>query len=679
MIRTMLAPVLLAMLVPLVSCGNDHGSGDDDGGNTFQPDPPEVYVAKVKNLLVGLPPTDDEIAQVRNDPNALGGLVDAWMALPQYDDKMRVFFELAFQQTQISDLDFVALVPPRGMGDAFGIPTLIQNASESFARTVLELQKEGRPFTEAFTTNRFMMTPALMELYAFMDAYKFDNDGKVTDDFKTAFPTLQVTLTSKGAKPTFAQSVDSTDTTNFMHWFVPGLENIKYANQPNCEGQDTIVFDVDARDLHASLYGEVPSHKADLGGGCNRRNSTTIGQLAPADFSTWKMVTIRPPVGGEKLAPFYNVPKFRTATELVLHTAHVGFFSTPAFFANWPTNDSNQMRVTTNQALIVALGSQVDGTDATEPTSTPGLDETHATPGSSCYGCHALLDPTRSIFSSTYSWFYAPQTDTSLKQQKGLFAFQGVIQNVVSIQDFATTLATHPLVPAAWAQKLCYYINSAACDATDPAFQALVDGFTTANSWNALVKSIVTSPITTNVSETKTWDTNNEVVAIARRDHLCANLNHRLGLVDICGLDATLGKPGKPTVISQIVSGLPSDGYGRGATIPVLPNQPTLFFRAGLENICAQIAGMVVDAPTNADQPNAKRWSSSDPHGAIADIVATVMGLAPSDPRNAEAVGTLEGHFAAAQQAPYSASATTAMQSVFVTACLSPSFVGIGM
>ena len=38
--------------------------------------------------------------------------------------------------------------------------------------------------------------------------------------------------------------------------------------------------------------------------------------------------------------------------------------------------------------------------------------------------------------------------------------------------------------------------------------------------------------------------------------------------------------------IPQIAGGLPSDGYGRGATAPVLPNQPTLFYRAGLENIC---------------------------------------------------------------------------------------------
>ena len=79
----------------------------------------------------------------------------------------------------------------------------------------------------------------------------------------------------------------------------------------------------------------------------------------------------------------------------MLTIPRVGFFTTPAFFANWQTNTSNQMRVTTNQALIVATGAAVDGTDTTVPPSTPGLDAAHAAPGTACFGCHQLLDPTR--------------------------------------------------------------------------------------------------------------------------------------------------------------------------------------------------------------------------------------------------------------------------------------------
>src|SRR4051794_8911919 len=86
----------------------DSGSpgSDADGGTAgdapppFAPVAPAAYVAKVKNLLVGLPPTDDEVQQVTANPTALKGLIAGWMQQPQYLQKMLRFFELAFQQTQ---------------------------------------------------------------------------------------------------------------------------------------------------------------------------------------------------------------------------------------------------------------------------------------------------------------------------------------------------------------------------------------------------------------------------------------------------------------------------------------------------------------------------------------------------------------------------------------------------
>src|SRR5262249_49456943 len=154
-----------------------------------------------------------------------------------------------------------------------------------------------------------------------------------------------------------------------------------------------------------------------------------------------------------------------------------------------------------------------------------------------------------------------------------------------------------------------------------------------------------------------------EVIAVARRDHLCAALNNRLGLVDICGLDTTLARNQMPSTIAQIVEGLPSDGYGRGAPIPVLPTQPTLFYRAGLENICENVAGFVIDGP-NASQPGAKQWSSSQPDAAIADFVSIVMALTTSDPRSAPSVAALKAHYTAALAT--GASANQALTSTFV-------------
>ena len=58
-------------------------SGNPDGGpDLFQVDPPRVYVAKVKNLLVGLPPTDAEVQQVTADPTQLKVLIGQWQQLP---------------------------------------------------------------------------------------------------------------------------------------------------------------------------------------------------------------------------------------------------------------------------------------------------------------------------------------------------------------------------------------------------------------------------------------------------------------------------------------------------------------------------------------------------------------------------------------------------------------------
>ena len=148
-------------------------------------------------------------------------------------------------------------------------------------------------------------------------------------------------------------------------------------------------------------------------------------------------------------------------------------------------------------------------------------------------------------------------------------------------------------------------MNISPCLATDPEYKRIVDAFKTSNlSWSTFVKELVVSPITTNASVTATTSTNGGVIAVSRRDHLCAALNSRLGLIDICGLSA-LSKKGAVT-IPEIVAGLPSDGYGRGATIPVLPNQPTLFYRARLENICSAVATQLVDAAANPAMPDAK-------------------------------------------------------------------------
>jgi hypothetical protein len=656
-----------------------------DGGAVlpFQADPPDVYVAKAKNILTGLPPTQAEIDQVTANPAALSDLIDDWIAgktNPQtavnYQAKTLVFFELAFQQTQITITDFTQMIPQSsGLGSSTQTNLLLQNVRESFARTALAMVTSGQPFTDTLTTHSFMMTPPLMELYAFLDSQQATDAEGTNDALKKANPGVSLTFESSEGPIPLSETIDPTSP-NFMHWYDPDITT-KGGTGAGCN-DDPRVYPLTSHGVHLLLYGSLDPFRLGTGNTiqCNGYGGTGVNsQFTTADFSAWKMVTIRQPGDGEATTKFYDVPTLRTLDTLVLSTPRAGFFSTPAFFANWQTNMSNQDRVTMNQTLIVATGMDVDGTDPTKVTSTPGLDTAHATQPA-CVGCHQTLDPTRSILQATYSYGYGNQDQAALVAQKGQFQFQNVIKPVSSIDDLANVLVSHPAFASAWAQKLCYYVDSQACVATDPEFQRIVSDFTSNGyNWNTLVKEIVASPITTNASESVTAAQEGELVAVSRRDHLCAALNDRLGLVDVCDLNALTPKP-KTATISEIGSGLPSDGYGRGAPIPVLPNAPTLFYRAGVENMCEAISMLVVDGGANAPA-GSKQYASTAPNDAIADFVSNLMALESSDSRASQAQTLLQQHFAAAEKA--GASATDALRSTFVVACLSPSVTGMGM
>ncbi len=305
-----------------------------EAGSTFQAVPPAVYVAKVKNLLVGLPPTDAEIQAVVKDPTQLKSLIDGWIQLPQYAEKMKVFFELAFQQTQVSIVDFADQAFPR-QADVNGTtsPLLVQNTKESFARTVLQLVAQGRPLTDAMTTQTFMLTPALMELYAFLDAWQVDDASKVTDRFKATHPGVTITVEAAAGAIPIAETLDPTSP-DYMHWYDPDVASAGTAG-PGC-GVDPIVYPASGVTLHFLLQGSLDGRKNAAGAACGQMGGTAAApQLTSADYTTWKMVTIRQPKAGEPPTAFYDLPTLRSTNELVLTIPRVGFFSTPAFFANF--------------------------------------------------------------------------------------------------------------------------------------------------------------------------------------------------------------------------------------------------------------------------------------------------------------------------------------------------------
>ena len=403
-------------------------------------------------------------------------------------------------------------------------------------------------------------------------------------------------------------------------------------------------------------------------GNGNGSFATTINAFTAADFTNWKMVNVRKANAGETTTTVANAG---AATELVLTNQRAGFFTTPAFLAGWQTNLSNQYRATTNQTMIVALSHAIDGTNVTPPLDGSQLDAAHAAPGTGCFGCHVNLDPMRQFFRQAYTVHFTPQTNPNYMSVQGSFGFDNVAPKAGTngVVDFATILATHPRMAGAWVGKLCTFADDAACVSTESEFTRVVNVFNSSKqSWTALVQELFSSPLVTYASYTKTGAMN-QAFPVAKRDHLCPLLSTRLGIKDVCFQDPTTTVPTAMKNVQLITSILPANGYSRGTVLPVLANDPSLFFRAGLENVCAALSTSVVDAGATS------LYTSTDPDTSIANMVHNFMGI--QAPEDATPISILKDHFTTAMSMG-SVQATDAMKSVFVTACLSPSVVGIG-
>src|SRR5450755_655178 len=201
-----------------------------DGGVQipFEPVSARIYVAKVKNLMLGLPATEDEIASVTADPTALKGLVDAWFVRPEAQAKLGNFFSKAFQQTQISQNDFFDQL---SVDNLSALPVFSQ-AQESMSRTALKTIADAKPFTDTVTTHTFMMTPTLMSLYLALDQTQVDDLGKISLSLPLPDGTMSTTqafwVTYQAPKDPSAMPVvqnpiplsDTMDPTsaNFMHF-----------------------------------------------------------------------------------------------------------------------------------------------------------------------------------------------------------------------------------------------------------------------------------------------------------------------------------------------------------------------------------------------------------------------------------------------------------------------------
>jgi hypothetical protein len=95
---------------------------------------------------------------------------------------------------------------------------------------------------------------------------------------------------------------------------------------------------------------------------------------------------------------------------------------------------------------------------------------------------------------------------------------------------------------------------------------------------------------------------------------------------------------------------------------------PSLLTRGGLESLCGNLAGRLVDTEATKD------LRSADPGASIDFLVTRLMGLAPEKAAVPRTI--LREHFDAARAS--GASAANAMRSTFVLACLTPSVSAVG-
>ena len=611
------------------------------------------------------------------DAGALPGLIDSWMATPEFESKMLFFFQNAFQQSSLAVLDFEFQLRKRPGAfdlpyDTFGdsaFPLLFQNLKESFARTALALIAEGAPFSDVLTTRRFMLTTALASTYMQIE---------MPYDIRTANYKY-----NQGTRPPIEQTLDPNSPNYLTFGYVaPTTSTTSRKFNNTCAGDATLVSVFPGNTyLFQLLLGAVPRDA-----GTNSAGTSLLGCMEHAaqpyftaqDLSDWRMVTISQE--GQPLRAF-DLPALRKATTLSSKLPRVSFFTTPAFLAVWNTNDSNQHRVTANQALLVALGQGYTNATAAIPVppNLAAVDGEHAVDSSVCYGCHKSLDPLRQFWGNFYD--FNDKADGQKRQAPPAFAFGDVSEEGTTLLDFGNFLGqvTDQRVPGsevnrfalAMTQKLCFFANSSRCVETDPEMRRIAQLFQSSNfDFKALVRELFSSPLVTSAASTETATEDGVTISVTRRDQLCAALSGRLGRPDLCEINVPTPTD-VTSVVNRLAGALPADGFSRGTELPVTAPDPNLFYRAASELVCEAIAAKVVDGM-------APVYRSSDAAAAIPALVSSVMGVPSSDPNYAAAVQILTEHHDAAL-ATAGIDATAALRSTFAAACQAPTTLSMGI
>jgi hypothetical protein len=680
--------------------------GAGASGAPFEPVAAAAAVRKVKNLLVGLAPTDAEIASVTSSGQmGLQTLINGWISDqttgPMFQAKMIAFFRNYFQQTgfqatedfkiqllQNGGFDFGPIGTAAVGDDAFF--RLVQNLQDSFALTAWGIVANKQPFSDVLTTQKFMMTTGLKSLYVEIETVPDApyNNGSATPAWTIDYSGNPITLDMALTNMTFSDEAPASGSTGF------GLGSAQTCRDA---GAATGAFKGTSL-LFQRLLGFTPRLPFAANPTCFEHASKPY--FTTGDMTDWQWVTIThnatPTTRPATLS--YQLPTLRPLTTLALSLPRVGFYTTPAYLALWNTNDSNQHRVTANQTLLVALGQALSSANSIVPLSMPGLDNAHSVAGTECYGCHKLLDPLRQFWAAEYDFndrndfpaanrFTGGGANPRPATAGGVLAFDNVNTSganmyalgplLLQVTDEQVAGQVVSRFAMSVTQQLCYFANSSGCLETDPEFRRVALAFQNDSyQFPTLIRELFSSPLVTNAATTMTTDQNGVNISISRRDQICASLSNRLGITDICSLAVPLPTSAQNTTL-KIVNSVATDAFSRGSEIPVTPSDPTLFYRAASEMLCENVAGKVVDV-------SGAMYQSSSYTTAIQDMVSRVVGYSPSDSHYTMAVQILTEHYSNAlastsNTGSATAKATNALRSTFALACQSPTSLSFGL
>src|SRR5580692_7445138 len=343
------------------STGSGGGTPTGGGGNnvdaggvtvmptTFTPALAAPTCRKIKDLLVGMPCTDDEVATVQSmGPAGLQELIITWETSasyqPLFQGKMIPFFRNLFQQVGFTATqDFKNQLLENGGFDfgPFGTSAvgddvyfkLVQNLQDSFALTAWQMVKEGtEPFSDVLTTQRFVMTTGLMSLYTQIE---------MPDDEPYNFSGGANSVAKLQWKLDYVDTIPLTDalnpqSPNYMTFDdEPPVTKAGFGLSPTCQGVGDAKVTPTATvvqfggtstgftnptggyaQLFQRLIGYTPRYPFVAGPDCWEHASKPY--MTDSDVSDWRWVTITPKQSGDAYVQPYDLVSLRGLSTIKL-------------------------------------------------------------------------------------------------------------------------------------------------------------------------------------------------------------------------------------------------------------------------------------------------------------------------------------------------------------------------